>query len=87
MRIIVYSMLNAPCEMRAAKAKSAYASAPSDQDLHSSLIEILDTLENNEVQSNFNGSNIFGTIENCSRHGWFEPLRVNYGAKSGAKWR
>ena len=24
-------------------------------------------LEN--IQSNFNGSNIFGTIENCSRHG------------------
>ena len=23
----------------------------------------------NIVQSNFNGSNIFGTIENCSRHG------------------
>ena len=21
------------------------------------------------IQSNFNGSNIFGTIENCSRHG------------------
>ena len=37
------------------------------------------------VQSNFNGSNIFGTIENCSRHGWFEPLRVNYGAKLGSK--
>ena len=33
------------------------------------------------IQSNLNGSNIFGTIENCSRHGWFEPLRVNYGAK------
>ena len=30
---------------------------------------------------------IFGTIENCSRHGWFEPLRVSYGAKSGSKWR
>ena len=29
----------------------------------------------------------FGTIENCSRHGWFEPLRVIYGAKSGSKWR
>ena len=27
-----------------------------------------------------------GTIENCLRHGWFEPLRVNYGAKSGSKW-
>ena len=40
-----------------------------------------------QIQSNFNGSNIFGTIENCSRHGWFEPMRVNYGAKSGRKWR
>ena len=40
-----------------------------------------------KVQSNFDGSNIFGTIENCSRHGWFEPLRVNYDAKSGSKWR
>ena len=39
------------------------------------------------IQSNFDGLNIFGTIENCSRHGWFEPLRVNYGAKSGSKWR
>ena len=28
------------------------------------------------LQSNFDGSNIFGTIENCSRHGWFEPLRL-----------
>ena len=32
------------------------------------------------LQSNFDGSNIFGTIENCLRHGWFELLRVNYGA-------
>ena len=37
------------------------------------------------VQSNFNGSNIFETIENCSRHGWFEPLRVNHGTSSGSK--
>ena len=42
---------------------------------------------NASVQSNFDGLNIFGTIENCSRHGWFEPLRVNYDAKSGSKWR
>ena len=41
----------------------------------------------NYIQSNFDGSNIFGTIENCSRYRWFEPLRVNYGAKSGSKWR
>ena len=40
-----------------------------------------------EVQSNYDGSNIFGTTENCSRHGWFEALRVNYDAKSGSKWR
>ena len=38
-----------------------------------------------QLQSNFDGSNIFGTIENGSRHGWFEPLRVNYGAKSGSQ--
>ena len=37
------------------------------------------------IQSNFKGSNIFGTIENGSRHGWFEPQRVNYGAKSGSQ--
>ena len=36
------------------------------------------------VQLNFDGSNIFGTIENCPRHGWFEPLRVNYGANQEA---
>ena len=40
-----------------------------------------------KVQSNFDGLNIFGTTENCSRHGWLEPLRVNYGTKSGSKWR
>ena len=32
---------------------------------------------------NLNGSNIFGTITNCSRHGYFEPLRVSHSAKSG----
>ena len=37
-----------------------------------------------DVQSNFNGSNIFGTMEICSRHGWFEPLRVNHSARSEA---
>ena len=30
----------------------------------------------NKLQSNFNGSNIFGTIEYCSRHGYFEPMRL-----------
>ena len=37
------------------------------------------------IQSNFNASNIFGTIENCSRHGYFESLRVNHDARSGSK--
>ena len=37
------------------------------------------------VQSDFNGSNIFGTMENCSRHEQFEPLRVNHGARSESK--
>ena len=41
--------------------------------------------ESDVRQSNFNGSNIFGTIENCSRLGQFEPLRVNHGARSGSK--
>ena len=36
-------------------------------------------------RANWLGENIFGTIENCSRHGLFEPLRVNYRAKSGSK--
>ena len=30
-----------------------------------------------ELQSISIGSNIFGTMEICSRHGYFEPLRVN----------
>ena len=38
-----------------------------------------------EIQSNFNGSNIFGTMEICSRYGYFEPLRVNHGTRSGSK--
>ena len=28
------------------------------------------------VQSNFNGSKIFGAMGICSRHGWYEQLRV-----------
>ena len=35
------------------------------------------------VQSNVNGSNIFGTMEICSRYGLFEPLRFNHGTRSG----
>ena len=41
------------------------------------LDEILD------IQSNFNGSNTFGTMNFCSRQGEFEPLRVYYRARSG----
>ena len=52
-----------------------------------SLKIVFASLIRNNLQSKFDGSNNFGTIENCSRHGWFEPLRVNYGAKSGSKWR
>ena len=40
---------------------------------------------NIEILSNFNGSNIFGAMETCSRYGQFEPLRVNHGARSGSK--
>ena len=36
-----------------------------------------------EIQSNFNGSNTFGTMKTCSRQGWFRPLRVYYRARSG----
>ena len=39
------------------------------------------------VESNFNGSNIVGTIEICLRHGQFEPLRVYHGARPGSKCR
>ena len=35
------------------------------------------------LQSNFNGSNILGTIKICSRQGYFEPFRVDYSAMSG----
>ena len=37
------------------------------------------------TQSNYNSSNIFGTMEICSRHGYFEPLMVNLTARSGGK--
>ena len=36
-------------------------------------------------QSNLNGSTIFGTFEICSRHGKFEPLRVNHSVRLGGK--
>ena len=32
------------------------------------------------IQSTTHGSNIVGTMEICSGHGLFEPLRVNHGA-------
>ena len=35
------------------------------------------------VQSNFNGSNTFGTIKISSRQGQFELMKVNYSARSG----
>ena len=38
---------------------------------------------NRNIQSNFNGSNTFGTMKICSRQGEFEPLRIFYRARSG----
>ena len=35
------------------------------------------------IQSNFDGSNTFGSMKICSRQGEFEPLRVYYRARSG----
>ena len=35
------------------------------------------------IQSNFKGSNTFGTMKISSRQGLFEPLRVYYRARSG----
>ena len=35
------------------------------------------------IQSNFKGSNTFGTTKICSRQGLFEPLRIYYRARSG----
>ena len=39
------------------------------------------------LRSNFNGSNIFKTMEICSRYGQFEPLRVNHDVRFGSNWR
>ena len=33
------------------------------------------------IQSNFNGSNTFGTMKISSRQGYFEPMRVDYRRK------
>ena len=35
------------------------------------------------VQSNFNGSNTFWTMQISSRQGNFESMRVGYSARSG----
>ena len=35
------------------------------------------------VQSNFNGSNTFGTMKISSRQGEFDPMRVHNSARSG----
>ena len=35
------------------------------------------------IQSNFNGSNTFGTMKICPRQGYFEPLRVDLRARLG----
>ena len=35
------------------------------------------------IQSNFNGSNTFGTMKISSRPGLFEPLRAYYRARPG----
>ena len=35
------------------------------------------------LQSNFNGSNIFGIMKISSRQGYFEPMRVAKSARSG----
>ena len=34
------------------------------------------------IQSNFNGSNTFGTIKISSRQREFKPMRVNYSTRS-----
>ena len=38
------------------------------------------------IQLNFNGSNIFKSLEICSRNGKFEPLTVNHRANLRGKW-
>ena len=36
-----------------------------------------------EIQSNFNGSNTFGTMKICSRQGQFELVSVNHSTRTG----
>ena len=35
------------------------------------------------IQSNFSGSNTFGTMKISSRQGYFEPMRVEYSVRQG----
>ena len=37
------------------------------------------------IQSDFSGLTIFRTTEICSKHGQFEPLRVENSSRSGGK--
>ena len=39
------------------------------------------------IQSNFNGSNTFGTLKISPRQRWFEPVRIDNSARSGDKIR
>ena len=44
-------------------------------------------LRNFLVQSNFNGSNTFGTIKISLRQGWIDPRTVDESARSGSTIR
>ena len=50
------------------------------------ILEFYMLLGFKHIQLNFNGLNIFGTTEICSRHEQCEPLLVNHSARSGGKW-
>ena len=62
---------------------------PTDLNLHRLLRQSMSfsAREGLNIQLNFVGSSIFGTIEICLRQGKFEPLRVNHSTGSGSKWR
>ena len=47
-------------------------------DQHDRRIAICIMFSWNYIESNLSGSNIFGTIEICSRYGKFEPLKVDH---------
>ena len=40
-------------------------------------------LNASDFQSNFSGSNTFGIMKISSRQGYFEPVRIDYSARSG----